>query len=153
MSCCFEVALGYSCIVALPSLFSHFATSMPCCTPLLHVVLLVSRLVAHDSLLTLCYPAIVPCCPTIVSCYSALLVVGPCYLTIAPNYSPFSSIFCPPPPPSPPLLLCCLDVHCRALIFYLVNWYSFLTLLCRWRSLEQHQQASSNNRGIFFQIS
>jgi hypothetical protein len=25
------------------------------------------------------------------------------------------------------------------LLFCLVNWYSFFTLLCKWTSLEQHQ--------------
>jgi hypothetical protein len=27
----------------------------------------------------------------------------------------------------------------------LVSWYSFLIFLGKWRSLKQHQQASSNN--------
>jgi hypothetical protein len=49
----------------------------------------------------------------------------------------------------PPLLLHCLVTHCRALLFYLMNSYSFPTFLCRWRSLEQHQQVSSTNI-VFF---
>jgi hypothetical protein len=36
-------------------------------------------------------------------------------------------------------LHCCFVVHCHALLFCLINSYSLLTLLCRWRSLEQHQ--------------
>jgi hypothetical protein len=36
------------------------------------------------------------------------------------------------------------------LLLCLVSWYSFLILLCKWRSLEQHQQVSSNNIFVFF---
>jgi hypothetical protein len=94
-----------------------------------------------------------PCCPAIAPCYSTLLVVGPCCPTIVPCYSPFSSTFSP----LTPLFLWCLVVHYHTLllylVLYLVCWYSILTFLCRWRNLEQHQQASSNNKGIFFYIS
>jgi hypothetical protein len=57
---------------------------------------------------------------------------------------PFSSASCPPH--------CCfinLLLYCRTLLLCFISWYSLLTLLCKWRSSEQHQQASSN-RGFFF---
>jgi hypothetical protein len=86
-----------------------------------------------------------PCCLAIAPCCSTFLVDGPCCPTIVPCYSPFSSTSCP----LTPLLLCCLVVHYHTLLFCLVCWYSIFTLLCRWKSLEQHQQASSNNKGFF----
>jgi hypothetical protein len=39
------------------------------------------------------------------------------------------------------------------LLLCLVSWYSFLIFLCKWRSLEQHQQASSNVKFFFYIIS
>jgi hypothetical protein len=49
-----------------------------------------------------------------------------------------------------PLLFHCLIVRYHVVLLHLVNWYSLPTLMCRWRSFEQQQEVSSNNRGFFF---
>ncbi len=114
-------------------------------------------------LFTICCLQFVAC--ALLPCHCALLVVGPCYLplclvgcwallpchhclAITPNCLPFSSTSYPPP--TLPLLFRYLVICCFALLFCFVSWYSLLILLCKWRSLEQHQQASSNNRGFSF---
>ncbi len=96
--------------LCLITLFLHLATIYYC-------VLLLSHLVAI---------AITPC-------YLCLLPYCRC-LTIVPCCSPFLGTFCPSP-----LLFRCLIAHFCTLLFCLVNWYSFFTLLCKWTSLEQHQ--------------
>jgi hypothetical protein len=111
---------------------------LPCCTSL-------SRLVAHVALL------LAPCSSwfaihdlLFMPYFFALLVIGPCCFAITHSYLPYSGTS------YPPLLFCHLTTRCRALLLCLVNWYSLLILLCKWKSSEQHQQVSSNNKGIFF---
>ncbi len=99
-----------------------------------------SRLAIRTTLLFM------PYCPTITPCCFTLLFVRPCCPAIMPCYSPFSSTSYP----LTPLLFCCLVAHNHTLLLCLVYWYSIFTFLCRWRSLEQHQQASSNNKGFYF---
>ncbi len=79
--------------------------------------------------LTPCYSRLSPChcCPTI---------THPC--TLLPCYPPFSRTSYPPP-----LLFHCLVAHSHVLLLCFVSWYFLLTFLCRWKSLEHHQQASS----------
>jgi hypothetical protein len=91
-----------------------------------------------------------PCCPTIVPCWlmglatlPLCLVVLPCWLLgLATHhyYSPLKKYLL-----HPPMCHCCFV----ALLLYLVSWYSFPILLCKWRNLGQHQ-VSSNNKGFFF---
>ncbi len=79
------------------------------------------------------------CCPTIAPCYH--LAITPC-----------SFLFQVPPSPLAPPPNCCfiaLLLYCCTLLQSIVSWYSLFTLLCKWKSLEQHQQASSS-KGFFF---
>jgi hypothetical protein len=123
--CCFHALLHLS-------LMPCFSCVVPYCFCSHTLLFSFSRLAIRTNLL------FAPCCST-------FLVDGPCCPTIVPCYSPFSSTSCP----LTPLLFCCLVVHYHTLLLCLVCWYSIFTLLCRWRSLEQHQQASSNNKGFF----
>ncbi len=132
----------------------HLATPhKPCCSSLSRL----ATLHCHSLILLLSHLAacaLLPCHRAslhyIVPYYYTLLVVAPCCLAITACYLPFPGTSWPPPPP--PLLFCCLVACCLALLICLVSWYSLLTFLCKWRSLEQHQQVSSNNKGFFFSI-
>jgi hypothetical protein len=146
MSCC-------SCFCAMfvfvPCCFLLFA---PCCSLLLTPCWFYSR-----ALLAL---------PTCCSCSCALLVIVRCcshsytllfapiaLLSLPCHHALLFAIFKCFLPPAPCLLLFrCFDVRSCASLFYLVSWYSLLTFLCRWRNLEQHQQASSKNKGFFFPL-
>ncbi len=173
---------GYSHLTTLPSFFSHLATFevvlcfsyvVFCCfctllfVALLHLVVVLysscvvpcclgyfvahnllfticcSQFVVHDLLLTICYS----CFAALQSCLTSCWALLPCH------HAQLLAFFRYLLPLPLPLLFCYLVAHCRALLLCLVSWYSLLILLCKWRSLEQHQQASSNNKGnIFFQI-
>lgn len=111
----------YSCVRALFDLTPYCSLVFAPCCPLV---------------LTPCYSLVlVPCCfqfrALLLMLVAMLLLIGHCtlVLTIFKYLSPH----------------CCF----HALLLYLVSWYSLLIFLCRWRSLEQHQQASSNNKGFF----
>jgi hypothetical protein len=82
---------------------------------------------------------------TLAPCYSCLVVRTLLFLLSCPI-----AIYQVPLGPPPPLLFHCIVARYHTLMFYHVSWYSLPTLLCMWRSLDQHQQASSNNKGFFF---
>ncbi len=132
----FEVMPCSSCVA--PCCFLHLAVVpcsscvAPCCSGYfvactLFLTICCSWFVAHA--LLPCHHALLLCfvgCWTLMFCHHAELFAFFKYLL-----------------PSPP---CCF----ATLLLCLVNWYSFFTFLCKWRSLEQHQQASSKNIDILF---
>ncbi len=155
MPCCTHYhASLFSCLVALEvtPCFSHI---VPCCFHTLHPV----AFAPSTLLLSLCLVAIALSC----WCFHALLhlIVTPCYsctlllaflhlivnaltlfccLCFATLPSRLGAcLFQVPPHPRPKLLFHCFATCYCVLLLYFISWYSFLTLLCNWRNLEQHQ--------------
>jgi len=137
------------------ALLLSFSLMLPCfCYFIVHTWLLMcccSCLVAHT--LLFCLVSWWPFCLAIIivpshlvgwwallPCHCALMFyLASCWLFVVIFYL-FQA-----PLGLPPFLLHYLVAHCCTLLFCLIHWYSLPTFLCRWRSLEQHQQNSSTN--------
>ncbi len=157
--CCFCCCF---CFVDLPCCLVVLPCCIHCHALLSHLIVLAFALCySHSYTLLLSLS-----CPTtfvFTPCYSHLLL-APCYscphtlllllLRLATHALLFLllhlAILFQVPPTPPQLLFHCLTTRYCTLMFYLVNWYSLPTLLCRWRNLDQHHQASSNNKGFYF---
>lgn len=140
---CFAMCSTFTpcCCVVVPCYSLSYLATLPC-NSLSHLVALPccssSHLVSRHALLFTV--------ELIVHLRTLLLVVMLNYLHLClVVYLSFFKHLLPPPPPIVVLLLCWLPSFLVVMPFY-VNWYSFPTLLCKWRSLEQHQQVSFNKQ-------
>lgn len=80
--------------------------------------------------------AIVPCC------FTLLFIVAPCYSPSCLATWIFFKYFLPIPPLLFAFVFCCFG--------FFMNWYSFPTFLCMWRSLEQHPTEVNKNSQFFW---
>ncbi len=130
---------------------------------LCHVLYLHALLLCRCALLFIIVPCYFALLLIVTPCCFALLLAMPYYslLRLLLTFAPCCSLSClttcnlrlvvcllffQVPLATPPivaLLLCCSPSFLVIMPFY-VNWDSFPTFLCKWRSLEQNQQVSFN---------
>ncbi len=104
------------CLVHHHALLQGYLPSLPCCSRLVTLSLIVApcyfqchTLLLSDRILLLCL-ATLPLCLVLVPYYFALLFVTPCCLP-----------FCSVPPATPPLLFHYFEVCLHTLLFYFVS--------------------------------